>query len=278
MKMKSREIWIDAGNNRRLYAKIWVPNENPTAVITLVHGFGEHCSRYEPYILAFKEQPIAFLGFDLYGHGNSDGKRGTIISYESLLNDVALVLNTSKTHFPNLPHFIYGHSMGGNIVLNFLLRRPVDLAGAIVTSPWLKLANEPPAWQQKLVSLFRLIFPNVTIASGLDVNAISSQVDEVKKYIQDPLNHGRISFRLFHAIAQRGNWAMQHIQKLSVPMLLMHGMADKITSLQASIEVFESNRTLIDFVPWEGKFHELHNENVRDQVAEEVIHWMHQKM
>lgn len=273
--MKSQEMWVDAGNNRKLYAKMWIPDEKPTAVITLVHGFGEHCSRYEPYFATFKE-PIAFLSFDLYGHGNSDGKRGTIISYDSLLNDVDLLINLTKEHFPNLPHYLYGHSMGGNIVLNFLLRRRPDITGAIVTSPWLKLTDEPSVILKKLVSALRWVLPNVTIKSGLDTNAISSQTDEVKKYREDPLNHGRISFRLFHEIVFWGNWAMENTSELVVPTLLMHGTADKITSPQASMRVFNSNPEKINFVPWEGKFHELHNENVRHEVAEAVTRWIHQ--
>ncbi|PKP09981.1 MAG: lysophospholipase [Bacteroidetes bacterium HGW-Bacteroidetes-4] len=274
--MKSQEMWIDAGNKRKLFAKIWIPDEKPTAVITLVHGFGEHCTRYEPYFLAFNNEPIAFVSFDLYGHGKSDGKRGTIISYDSLLDDVALFINFTKEQFPNLSHYLYGHSMGGNIVLNYLLRRPADLTGAIVTSPWLKLTDEPPMILKKLVSSLRLVMPNVTFNSGLDVNAISSQADEVKKYRNDPLNHGRISFRLFHEIVYWGNWAMKNASELVVPTLLMHGTADKITSPLASERVFESNREKINFVSWEGKFHELHNENVRHKVAEAVIQWMHQ--
>ncbi|MGD9992138.1 MAG: lysophospholipase [Salinivirgaceae bacterium] len=273
--MKSQEMWVDAGNNRKLYVKLWIPDEKPTAVITLVHGFGEHCSRYEPYFSTFKE-PVAFLSFDLYGHGNSDGKRGTIISYDALLNDVDLLINLTKEHFPKLPHYLYGHSMGGNIVFNFLLRRQTDITGAIITSPWLKLSNEPPAILKKLVSALRWVLPNVTIKSGLDTNAISSQTEEVEKYREDPRNHGRISFRLFHEIVFWGNWAIENASELVVPTLLMHGTADKITSPEASERVFESNRDKINFVPWEGKFHELHNENVRHEVAEAVICWMHQ--
>jgi alpha-beta hydrolase superfamily lysophospholipase len=69
---------------------------------------------------------------------------------------------------------------------------------------------------------------------------------------------------------------MQNASELIVPTLLMHGTADKITSPLASERVFESNRDKINFVSWKGKFHELHNENVRHDVAEAVTHWMHQ--
>jgi alpha-beta hydrolase superfamily lysophospholipase len=166
--------------------------------------------------------------------------------------------------------------MGGNIVFNFLLRRQTDITGAIITSPWLKLSNEPPVILKKLVSALRWVLPNVTINSGLDTNAISTQTEEVKKYREDPLNHGRISFRLFHEIVFWGNWVIENASELVVPTLLMHGTADKITSPEASEHVFESNRDKINFVSWEGKFHELHNENVRHEVAEAIIRWMHQ--
>ncbi len=276
--MIQSEFFLITKSERKIYTKTWTPKVSPIAVITLVHGFGEHCLRYKPYIEYFTNQGIAFLGFDLQGHGQSDGKRGVIISYDSMLDDMFLALEKTSELFPNVPHFIYGHSMGGNIVLNYLLQRDFKLNGAIITSPWLELTKEPALMLKKMVGFFQKFIPNITIESGLDTTYISTVAKEVDKYDSDPLNHGRISFRLFHEINQRGVWAIENAQNLKLPVLLMHGLADQITSPNASAKVSNSNKVFIEYQTWEGKYHELHNESNRPEVAAKVIEWIKQKI
>lgn len=262
----------------QIFAKVWQPETDVVAVVTLVHGFGEHCLRYEPYATFFVEANIAFVAYDLYGHGQSDGKRGTIKSYSSLLDDVELALNHSALLFPGKPTFLYGHSMGGNIVLNYLLKRNTLVTGGIITSPWLSLFKEPNFLVRGLVSLFQKIIPNVTIDSGLEIKYISSIDTEVEKYRTDPLNHGRISFLLFHEITHYGLWTLNHTAELNLPVLMLHGTNDKITSIEASKTAAKGNPEKIEFIAWEKGYHELHNDTMRKELAAKVIQWIKEKI
>ncbi len=258
----------------RLFGSVWKPETQIKAVVVLVHGFGEHCLRYTPYIELFAQAGIAFVGYDIQGHGQSDGKRGKIFSYQSLLNEISFVLKKTQSLFPNLPTFIYGHSMGGNIVMNYLMKQNPAIAGGIVSSPWLILANDPNIITKRLVSFIKRFVPHMTINSGLEIEYISSDPIEVEKYRIDKLNHSRISFRLFSEITRHGWWAMKHTPNLKVPVLLMHGTTDKITSFGASEQVALACPQHIDWVPWEGRYHELHNETNRVEVAAKVIDWI----
>ncbi|MCK9207981.1 MAG: lysophospholipase [Salinivirgaceae bacterium] len=271
--IQSQTYW-HTPNGYRLFGSIWKPENEVKALVVLVHGFGEHCLRYTPYIEHFTQAGIAFVGSDLQGHGQSDGKRGKILSYDSLLDEVSLVLNEAQTLFPDLPTFIYGHSMGGNIVLNYLLKRKPVVAGGIVTSPWLVLADDPNFITKRMVSFIKRIFPHLTIDSGLEIAYISTDPEEVKKYRDDKLNHGRISFRLFAEITRHGLWAIHHTKNLQVPVLLMHGTSDKITSCQASELASHGCPEFIEWAPWEGRYHELHNETNRSEVAAKAIDWI----
>jgi alpha-beta hydrolase superfamily lysophospholipase len=276
--MIQKEFFLNTGQGRKLYAQTWSPASDIKAVVTLIHGFGEHCLRYKPYISYFIDAGIAFFGYDQQGHGQSEGKRGTILSYESLLDDVEAAIQKTRELFPNIPHFIYGHSMGGGVALNYLLRRSPELTGGIITSPWLALTKEPSKVLKNLVAVLQKYLPNVTINSGLDTKYISTVEKEVEKYNADSLNHGRISFRLFYEINRSGLWAIENTGKLKIPILLMHGLADQITSPDASQKASLGNPEYIDFKRWEGKYHELHNESNRPEIAAFVMDWINNKL
>ena len=133
------------------YVRAWLGAARPPkAAIMLVHGHGEHVARYDHVAAALTEKGYAMLGFDLRGHGKSGGPRGHTPSYDALMDDIASFSQQTDQRYAGLPRFLYGHSLGGNLVLNYALRRKPDLHGVIATGPWLKLAFDPPASQVTL--------------------------------------------------------------------------------------------------------------------------------
>ena len=127
------------------------PNNSPEALICFVHGLGEHSGRYVNWAENFNQENIAFCSFDLRGHGKSSGKRGDVSKYDDLMDDVAVFLENGKARFPDCPQFLYGHSLGGNLAANYVLRFRPDLAGVIVTGPAFRLAFNPPVWKKNWV-------------------------------------------------------------------------------------------------------------------------------
>ena len=111
---------IKLSNGQVLSGVIQSPGENAKAVIIMVHGLGEHILRYSYWSDLFRNERIGFAGVDLPGHGRSDGRRGHISSYDLLDEMIDILLDTCKKTFPGIPVFIYGHSLGGAIVLNYL--------------------------------------------------------------------------------------------------------------------------------------------------------------
>lgn len=269
--------WLSV-NGKKLFASLWQPENEPKAVICLVHGFGEHCMRYAPYLAYFIDAGFAVLGYDQIGHGQSEGKRGVISSYNQLLDDVQLCVTKAEDLFPSKPKFLYGHSMGGNISVNYLMKRNSQLAGAILTSPWLALTNNPGFLAKAAVTFIKTFLPNLTMPSGLELKYISTIQDEVEKYKEDELNHGRISLRLVNSIMVNGIWAIVHANKLKIPTLLMHGSDDNITSPIASELFANGNKEYVEFVKWPGCYHELHNDIVREELANKVINWIKGKI
>jgi len=272
--MKSFDTSWDNKDGTKFYGMGWEPDKKPKAVVCLVHGHGEHIGRYAHVGEAFSKAGYVLAGYDERGHGRTSGARGHIPSYEAMMNDIADFLELMRTRHPGLPLFLYGHSMGGNQVLNFALRRKPELAGVIATDPWLKLAFDPPAIKVTLGRLMNNIYPAFTQASELETAALSRDPQVVRAYEQDPLVHDKISARLFVSIYESGLWALEHAAEFPLPLLLMHGTADRLTSWQASREFAERAGKKVTWRAWDGFYHEIHNEPEKAEVLKAMTDWI----
>ncbi len=260
-------------DNLTYFAQSW-ECENPKAIINLIHGIGEHSSRYDEWAGWFVENGYTVLSFDYRGHGRSEGKKGYIPNYESIMKDIDLILSKSDELFPNIPKILYGHSLGGNFTLNYLLRRKPDIKCAIVTSPWIKLAFDPPKAKIFVGKILRSLFPKLTQSSGLHTSDLTQNEGAVDKYKEDEFVHNRVSVQLFFSTYESGLWALENASKLNIPLLLMHGSADNITSHKASKEFSERSPKNTHFKSWDGYYHELHNEVENKKVFDYITTWL----
>jgi len=267
------EFNIKLSNGQILNGMIISPGEHTKAVIIMVHGLGEHIQRYLTWAGLFKNEGIGFIGVDLPGHGRSQGRRGNIRSYSLTGEMLDILLESCRKTFPGCPIYIYGHSLGGGIVLEYLLKKNPKIKGAIVTSPWLRLTFQPPKNKMILAAIMKNLVPGLVQASGLNVNHISHDGGEVEKYIKDPLVHGKISVGLFASAMNAGKYSLEHASELKIPTLLMHGSDDKLTSPQASME-FAGETNMVTLKIWEGGYHELHNELFREEVFKYILNWI----
>ncbi len=272
--MKELELQWQSSDNLAFYAKVWEPEETPRAVVCLVHGIGEHISRYDSWASAFVDEGYAVIGFDQRGHGRSEGKQGHASSYEILLQDIELLLNKSRERHPDIPDILFGQSLGGNLVLNYVLRKEVKPTCVIASSPWLRLAYDIPAFQEKLGRTLMKVLPGLVQKSNLNVDDLSRVPEVVQRYIKDPLVHNKVSLNLCFSSMDAGVWALANAGTLDIPVLLMHGDSDKITSHQATIEFSEKAKSFTWLKIWEGLTHELHNEPEKQAVFNFVLNWI----
>jgi len=268
---------IRLSNGQVLRGFIKSPGENLRGVVVLIHGRGEHIQRYKKWAELFNREKIAFAGVDLPGHGLSDGKRGHIKNYKLTDEMIDILINECKMTFPDIPVFLYGHSMGGGIVLDYLVRMAPKLKGAIVTSPWLKLAFKPKESMVKLATIMRNVFPSLILPAGLVEEHLSHDQKVVDAFKNDPLNHNKISLSLFQAAISTASNALKNASKLKTPLLLIHGSDDKICSPDGSRE-FASKTKLAELKIWEGGYHELHNELFKQEVFNYIINWINLRL
>ncbi len=259
------------------HAQWWFPEET-TGVIVLVHGFGEHSGRYTSSVIpALNKAGFAVLGYDNFGHGLTEGKRGHCPSYDALLYALGTFIHRAQDHFPTLPVFLYGHSMGGNLVLNYGIRKAPEIAGIVATSPYLKLAFQPPKWKLSLGRLLLNLAPGITLPAGLEVEAISNIPEEVEKYKQDPLVHDKVSPMFSFPIMDAGRWAIDHAQELYLPTLLLHGTADRLIDVKGT-QAFEENASNSTLHLFQEGYHELHHDVESEKAMKTIVSWLRNQL
>lgn len=257
-----------------LYAQGWQPETDSNAVVCLVHGLGEHSGRYAHLAAFLNQSGYALMSFDLRGHGKSQGRPGHAPSFEVLMVDISQFLDEIKSRFPDSTRFLYGHSLGGNLVLEFTLRRRPQLAGVVATGPNFRTAFEPPAWKVAFGRFLYGLRPTFTMSNELERPALSRDSEVVQAYINDPLVHDRLTARFGIDLLDSGVWLLDHADELTVPLLLMHGGADRITSVEASREFSVNAGDLCTLKIWDGFFHEIHNEPEKEDVFAYLLKWL----
>jgi len=272
--MRATEWKWKSDDGLELQAREWVPAGAPRGLVVLVHGFDDHGGRYQHVGEALAAAGFVTCCADTRGQGRSAGPWAWVERYERLMEDIAAFLDLATARHPGLPRFLYGHSMGGNQVLNFLLRRKPKLAGAIATGPWLELAVEAPALKLAAARLAAALPFKVARPTGMDPGGISHDPAVVKAYVADPCVKGKITPRLLVNILDAGQWALDHAAELSVPVLLLHGDADPITSHGASQRFARAAGPWVTFRTWPGGFHELHNEPEKAVVLKVMTDWL----
>jgi alpha-beta hydrolase superfamily lysophospholipase len=272
--MENGDTTFTGAGGLELYRQAWLPTGSARALLVIVHGFGEHMGRYGNVVDALVPRGCALAGYDLRGHGRSEGPRGLVMSWAEYRRDLARFLELMSEEHPGLPVFLYGHSMGGLIALEYALRHPEGLRGVIASAP----AVGPPGVSPVLLFLSRILsaaVPRFTLSANLDETAISRDPEVVRAYEQDPLVHDRATARLGTEMTKAADRVQERAADFKLPLLVIHGDQDRLISPEDSRRFFEhsgSEDKTYRVVP--GGFHEPHNDLEAEQVLEDVARWL----
>jgi len=275
--MPHSEFWCKTEDGLQLYAQNWQPEMKPQAAVCLIHGLGEHSGRYSHVARFLNKSGYTLIAIDLRGHGKSEGRRGHTPSYETLMNDISHLLQMAKKRYPDCPLFLYGHSLGGNLVINYALRSNPRLNAVIASAPLLRTFFDLPIWKMAMARIMRYLWPTFSTSNGLNVKNLSRDARVVHDYQNDPLVHDRVT-TCFLDIRHAGLWALEYAAKFSLPLLLMHGDADRITSPQASREFAAKMGDRCTLKIFNGLYHEIHNEPESEVVFSCLSEWLQSKM
>jgi alpha-beta hydrolase superfamily lysophospholipase len=261
-------VTVTATDGTSLFLRHWA-TETPIATLLIVHGFGEHSGRYSDFGTYFAFNNIDTFAIDLRGHGQSAGKRGVIASYDDYRTDLRALIDYVTAREPKHPVILFGHSMGGGIVLDHTLAPDPIFKAAIASAPLIAPADAVPGALRAVAKFIAKIAPNATMKQAISGDQISSVPNEQSTYENDPHNHDRIGFRTAVEIIERGEALAEHAAGITLPLLMLHAKGDQLTDFAAS-EAF-GVAAGADFRAFERVQHEMHNDTSRTAIYQAIL-------
>jgi acylglycerol lipase len=269
------ESYLTGFDETRLHLVSWMPKTAPRAIVMFIHGSGDHVLRYDHWAHFFNEELIGFIGMDIRGHGKSEGKRGHGSLFQ-ILKDIGVLVDYTGKAYPEIPQILYGHSMGANLAMRYVVTNKSTISGLISTSPWLRLVKAPSSMRQSACKLISRLAPAIPLSNGIKSRYLTENEYLVRTYHNDPLVHDHISAQLFSDVLETGVYLLQNRHRFNIPLLIMHGTRDKIASYRASAEFARYTSRNTCFKPWEGGYHELHNDLDKEKVFTTIGDWIDQ--
>jgi alpha-beta hydrolase superfamily lysophospholipase len=265
---------FEATNGVLLHERRWlVPN--PTASVVIIHGYGEHCERYDHIAERMNAEGYSVYSYDHRGHGESPGKMGFIPSFKLLVDDLDAYLCHLHGSIQQTPTILFGHSMGGLVLTEYVIAYKPDVDGLVFSSTGVKPDENVAPFLQKISGIVASLLPILPV-HFLDPVGISRVESEVDKYISDPkVYHGKIVARTGHELVEAMKHASSNLGEIDLPMLVLHGTDDPIVPVESAHLMFErTSSTDKTLKLYDGDFHEVFNDQSKEQFLSDVLEWI----
>ncbi|HZI03515.1 MAG TPA: alpha/beta hydrolase [Archangium sp.] len=267
---------VQGANNTCIQAFEWKEERTPArGAVVVIHGVRDHASRYSALAEALTQRGLAVYAQDHRGHGYSGGDRQRFDSMGELVSDVNLAVEEAKQRNPGVPIFLYGHSMGGLVATHYALEHGGQLRGVVLSGAALKLQPSVTGGQKTAVRIFGAVLPGLP-AQPIDDSEFVREPAAQKELAEDPLiDHANLPARTASAVLKAIENLETRMEEVKVPLLILHGLADKATNVEGSRELAAragtSDKTLRLY---EGVYHDLMHEPERDAIISDVTSWM----
>ena len=267
--------YLSAKDGKKIFWQGWRPADNVKALVIIAHGLGEHIARYAHLAGFLNQKGYAVFGSDHRGHGKTEGKRGHILAFDEYIEDFKVFRDSVVSRFPGKCSILLGHSMGGLIAVHYVLKYPTDFDGLVLSSAGLKVKIEVNPVKLALGRFFSKVLPGITMSNELDPHMISHDREEVRKYIDDPMVHDRVSARWFTSFMAAIEQAQARAGEIKIPILVMQSGDDKLVDPDGAKEFFpkvaSADKTL---KYWEGFYHEMFNEVEKQKPYQFLLDWI----
>lgn len=270
-----REGTFAASDGAALWERCWEPAGGARANLVLIHGYGEHCSRYDHVARVFSGAGIAVHAYDQRGFGHSPGKRGYIADYDTLLTDLDSYLAHIRPRLGGKPLFFMGHSMGGQVLAYYYITRRPQVRGLIFSSAFLEFADDVPRILVALSGPIGALLPWLPVGN-VSNEALSRDPAVVAAADADPLSyHGRVLARTGAQFKRAIDRIREGIASIDPPLYIVHGTADRLVSPRGSRALHDASHASDKTLKlYEGGYHELWNDIVKEEVIAEMAAWL----
>ncbi|MDJ0733303.1 MAG: alpha/beta hydrolase [Nostocaceae cyanobacterium] len=263
-----------------LYYQSWQPEVEVQAIVAIVHGLGAHSGLFDSIVQYLTQQGYAVYAFDLRGHGRSPGQRGHINAWSEFREDLHTFLLRVQERGPSCACFLWGHSLGAVIALDYALHFPESLQGLILTAPAIGKVRIPRL-KVALGLMLSGILPrfSLRLSNKQKHNRKSSTHKVLTPEEKDPLRHEYGSARLAREYFATEKWVQDHACDLQVPLLILHGSTDRVIPPESSFDFFQ-RVCLPDkkLYVYPGDYHDLHQEFNYQDILSDLGEWLEQHL
>jgi acylglycerol lipase len=268
----SRTATMTAPDGTPILVRTWAASGQPWASILLVHGLAEHSGRYEHVGQQLASAGLEVMAYDQRGFGASGGRRAFVDRWDLVHDDLEDRLAALRAASGGRPVVLFGHSLGGLIVLGYVLaeppRPPPDLL--VLSAP--ALESTIPGWKRGLAGVLGRVAPTLSLSNAFDGAILSRDPTVGERYLADPLNQHETTTRFGAlAIAEQGR-VRAVLGRLSIPTLVYHGEDDHLVPTAASAPLGAVPGVVRRTYP--GLRHESHNEPEGPAVIADVVDWL----
>jgi alpha-beta hydrolase superfamily lysophospholipase len=258
-----------------LFYQAWLPpDRRPRAVLVNLHGLGDHSGLYPTLADHFPARGIALYAYDMRGNGRSPGQRAYLGGWHEYRGDLHAFLLRVREWEPDLPLFVLGNSLGGLVVLDYALHHPGELSGVIAAAPPLGKVGVPPLLMALGRAMSRL-WPRFSLQVGMDLSGLARDPKVVEAVVADPLFHRRGTARLSTEVTSAIARVQAGAADLTVPLLILHGSADRMVPPDGSRRFFSLVRLPDrEFREYEGTYHCLFADLNHQEVLRDLEGWI----
>lgn len=282
------ETFFKGYDQTKLFLQTWI---RPDAVGTVffTHGQAEHSDCYHRLIQGLQQIKDAtrwnFVGWDLRGHGRSDGIRGYARDFDEYVLDFEKFIEIALRLEPvqNKPIILLAHSMGGLVQTCALLEKKYaehfpQIKGQILSSPLFDVSVPVPTWKDSGAEFLNKILPKITLGNEIKNEMLTRDPAVIREYEKDTYRHNKISSGVYLGFKREFQRCAQRAADIQVPTLLILSDNDPIISSTAAMKIFDQfsnpEKSLKIF---ENAKHEIFNDTCRDEAFKAVQQFLDSK-
>jgi alpha-beta hydrolase superfamily lysophospholipase len=267
------EKYLERPDGPRIFVRSWRPASRPSAIVAICHGVNSHSGQYFWAAEQMAAAGHAVYALDLRGRGKSGGERFFIESVDEYVDDLSTLIQLAKQREPGLPVFLLGHSAGGVVSTTYALDHQAELAGFICES--FAFQVYAPDFALAVVKGLSHIAPHLHVLR-LNNEDFSRDPSVVASMNTDPLIDNEVQpTSTVAALVRADERLKQDFPLITLPVLILHGTADKATKPAGSQLFFDAAGSADKTLKlYPGHFHDLLNDLGREEVIADVLAWI----
>ncbi|XP_022759245.1 caffeoylshikimate esterase-like isoform X2 [Durio zibethinus] len=270
----------------QIFSKRWLPDTScPKAMVFVCHGYGDTCTFFiEGIARKLASWGYGVFAMDYPGFGLSEGLHCYIPSFDTLVDDVIEQYSKVKENpdFQTLPSFLFGESMGGAVALKMHLKQPNAWSGACLVAPMCKIGDDlVPPWivKQILIGVANIL-PKQKLVPQKDL--AEAAFSDIKKRELTAYNviayKDKPRLRTALELLRTTDEIEQNLEKVSLPILILHGENDVVTDPSVSKALYEkassSDKQIIIYKDAGHSLLEGEPDDMILRVFSDIISWL----